>query len=193
MGKPGFRVYLEGLSDKDIGPLAKNADDYEIAYNVAPYGTFPHPYTRADAVSFIQSSRRAELNRTGYHFGIHASDTNEFIGAAGVLSIDEDVCCAIGFWIGKEHRGKGYSKEAVSLLLYFSFDYLDAREVLARTFAFNGISIKLLTGMGFERDERYTNMVPHYNGYTEEQQYRMLKKVFSERYSSILTNVQMIV
>ena len=105
----------------------------------------------------------------------------------------KEIASSLVYGCGKEYRGKGYSKEAVSLLLYFAFDYLEAREVLARTFAFNGISIKLLTGMGFGRDERYTNVVPHYNGYTEEQQYRMLKKVFSERYSSILTNVQMIV
>ncbi len=185
----GFRVYLESLSESDAGELARNANDYEIAYNAASIGAFPYPYSIEDAHAFIESAERSLADRTGYHFGVHLSDSGALIGAAGVLSVDSAAKnCSVGYWLGKEHWGKGYAKEAVMLLSAFSFKNADASTVNADVFGFNSRSVSMLGSIGFVRDPSFKEMKAHYAGYAEEFRYSMTKNSFSSSYKDVFDN-----
>ena len=78
--KEGFPVYLESLSESDVNEIAENANDYDIAYNVAEWGSFPYPYTVKDAIGFVNFAKSALLNKTEFHFVIRGAQANEFIG-----------------------------------------------------------------------------------------------------------------
>ncbi len=173
-----FRIFLEPLSADDADALSRNANDYEIAYNAASFGTFPHPYSREHALSFIEDAESSMKNGMAYHFGIRMAD-GTLIGAAGVLRIDpEDRSCRIGYWLGREHWGKGYAREAVSLLSSFCFGSLSIDKIYANVLGFNARSISLLEGLGFRKDDGPVRLIAHYDGYVEEQRYWMEKRSF---------------
>lgn len=60
--------------------------------------------------------------------------------------------CEIGYITTPGARGKGYSREAVEVLLGYLFGGLGMNKVHAQTGAFNAASIRLLESLGFARD-----------------------------------------
>lgn len=60
----------------------------------------------------------------------------------------------IGFLIGPEFHGQGYSHEAVGMLLKYLFGELRLNKVYAQTAEFNNRSLKLLSRLGFRVDGR---------------------------------------
>jgi ribosomal-protein-alanine N-acetyltransferase len=58
----------------------------------------------------------------------------------------------LGYVIAPDARGKGFAREAVSLLAGYLFRGLGLNKVHAQTAAFNESSIKLLESLGFQRD-----------------------------------------
>ncbi len=178
MQNSGFRVFLERLSASDAGALSRNANDYEIAYNAASFGAFPYPYMEEHALSFIDAANASMKSGIAYHFGIHMND-GTLIGAAGVISMDpSDKSCQIGYWIGREHWGRGYAREAVALLSSFCFRKLGVEMIYADVFGFNKRSISLLSRLGFEKEDAHTRLVAHYNGYAEEDRYKIRRESF---------------
>ncbi|MCL4379594.1 MAG: GNAT family N-acetyltransferase [Candidatus Marsarchaeota archaeon] len=156
-------MYLAIPSDSDAEEIARLANDPEIAYNVASIGEFPHPYGLNDAGMFIEMSKNAVVEKTGYHFCVYLSGSGKVAGSAGVVSLEnEKRSCEIGYWLGKEHWGRGYAKEAIILLMAFCFNSIGIETVRAKVFNFNRRSIKTLESVGFikegskDQDEIYS-------------------------------------
>lgn len=153
VGYSGFRVYLAIPTDSDAAEIARLANDPDIAYNIASIGEFPHPYDIKDASMFIEMSRSAMAEKTGYNFGVYLSGSVTFVGAAGVVNLEKEKrSCEIGYWLGKEHWGRGYAKEAIILLLAFCFGSIGMETVRAEVFNFNGRSIRALESIGFMKE-----------------------------------------
>lgn len=84
---------------------------------------------------------------------------NEFecIGRISVNYIERDYLGLngqISIWIGKNHRNKGYAKEALSQILDLMFEQgFDV--LLYNTYSFNQSSIKVAEGLGFRFIEEF--------------------------------------
>ena len=176
-----FKVYLESLSQADAEELARNANDFDIAYNAASFGEFPYPYRKEHAQNFIDYAASQAQQGAAFHFGIHLDSSGRLIGAAGVVSIDQkNRKCELGYWLGKEHWGKGYAKEAVLLLMHLSFGRLGMNRVCATTFPFNSRSIALLNSIGFKRDGVRRQSRLHYDGFMDEEEYSVLRSEYAD-------------
>lgn len=180
-----YRVYLQSLSMDDVEGIAENANDYDIAYNIADWGSFPHPYRRDDAAAFIDYAMKSYLNETEFHFGIRLKDSNKLIGVCGINNIDyKSKNCHIGYWLGKSHWGNGYAQESVELLLALAFDRMEMHRVFTSTFLFNQRSWKLLERVGFRREGTLKESSLHKEGYVDNVVYAMLnsehKKIFAK-------------
>ncbi len=174
MNKPSLSVYLSSISEWDAEEIAENANDSEIALNVAAKAEFPYPYMHEDAVRFIEKAKTGYENNQEYHFGIHLRENGELVGAVGIFNIDkESRTCEIGYWIGKNYWGKGYTKEAVSALVEFAFKKVGVDKIYANVFSFNLRSINLLLGLGFRQNPMYKRVINHYMGYAEEVRYEL--------------------
>ena len=156
-------------------------------------GEFPHPYGREDAVLFIGNAERSLAEGKEYHFAIRDSRTDELVGAAGIWGIDlEKKVCEIGCWLGKEYRGKGYSKEALALLSHFAFNRLGISKEYAKVFDFNSKSASMLDSVGFSMDEKFGEMKMHYHGPAQERRYEIIKSQFDDKYGELLNGVEVI-
>jgi RimJ/RimL family protein N-acetyltransferase len=146
----GSSVILRSLAMEDADSFAAVADEQDISDNMADLSRIPHPFTRRDAIAFIGLAISSQMDNTALNFGIIAG--NKLVGAM-VLKLDlGNRSGEIGYWIGKEHRRKGYAKEAIRLVLSFAFGSLKFNRIHAKALATNKPSINLLTGLGFARE-----------------------------------------
>jgi len=151
----GSSVYLKSLAMEDADAIQRNADDPELARDVASAGHFPHPYTMADALEFIQRAVSLYPLMTDLHLGVWATSENALVGACALRGIDlRNKRAEIGYWIGKPHWGKGYGKNAVAVMLSYGFKALELNRVYCNAFESNARSIALLRSLGFVEEGR---------------------------------------
>lgn len=60
--------------------------------------------------------------------------------------------CALGYWMGARHAGKGHMTAAVKALAPFAFETLKLRRIEAACLPRNAASIRLLEKAGFTRE-----------------------------------------
>jgi len=147
----GFRVHLETPRLDDAGEIAKNANDPEIRKNIR--ARIPDPYEIEDAMMFIEFSTDEYARGTGYHFCVHLSEEDKVVGAIAISSIDRESSQAeLGFWIGKDYRGKGYAKEAIKLAASLAFSKFLLNRIYVYVLVSNEVSIHLLGSLGFVKE-----------------------------------------
>ncbi|MGC8538056.1 MAG: GNAT family N-acetyltransferase [Candidatus Micrarchaeia archaeon] len=149
----GFSVYLESVSMHDVEGIALQANDKDIATNIAFMGSFPYPYTLENAVSFVQNAINASVVGKEFHFAIKRVEDSSLVGVCGITNIDMvNMKAEIGYWVGKRYWGNGYGKQAANLLLEIAFERLGLNRVYAGAFDFNERSMHILQDIGFTKE-----------------------------------------
>lgn len=146
-----YSVYLRSMNIGDAADIARLADDYGIAFNIANIGEFPYPYNKADAMKFIEFGIEVERSGKELHLCIINKD-EKVVGIIGLKNINRGFCAEIGYWIGKEYRRKGYCKAAVNTMLGIGFSKLNLYRVYAEVFIKNSNSLKVLKSCKFRKD-----------------------------------------
>ena len=128
----------------DAEELASIADDRSIWINVRD--RMPSPYTLADAISFLSTSSSADPET---NFAIVVD--GHVAGSIG-LTPGQDIyrlTAEIGYWIGKEWRGKGIGAEALRGLTMWAFENLPVVRLHAAVFTWNPASARVLENAGY--------------------------------------------
>ena len=147
----GLPVLLRPFRAADIPALARYANDRGIWLNLRD--RFPHPYSLADAewyVSFVESDE----GRSDVHLCLEIAGE-----AAGSISLlfKKDVSrrsAEIGYWLGREHWGKGYATAAVRALTHYGLAHFDLTRIYALIFEHNAASGRVLEKAGYTFEAR---------------------------------------
>lgn len=101
------RLTLRPLQMDDAGAIAQQANDYGVASMTL---RMPHPYAQEDAERFV-ATLEDPLAKDQVAFAIDTDDD----GLIGVLGFHRHETGApeLGYWLGRQHWGKGYATEAV--------------------------------------------------------------------------------
>lgn len=126
------RLVLRKLTVNDADAITALANDWDVAKVLA---RVPHPYTREDAVSFVDFVASENLPAWGIF-------TDQLIGVVGT----ED---HLGYWLGKEFWGKGYATEAAGAALNFHFSDVKNADIHSGHFQGNMASRHVLNKLGF--------------------------------------------
>jgi RimJ/RimL family protein N-acetyltransferase len=138
------RLILRAPEMADAADLTRLANNIKVA---AMMNGMPHPYTLADAETFI--CRAAEPGRTGCTYAVTSKQTNAFLGCAG-LTFDKDNRLLLGFWLGEPHWGCGYATEAAHALADVAFDAFRVSRLLTRCRVSNSASRRVIEKCGFQ-------------------------------------------
>ena len=125
---------------EDAPELAAAIGHQEIARNLL---RVPWPYTRAHAEEFL--SLPAEPLRP--RFLICLRDTNRIVGGIGLSGEIEP---ELGYWIARDHWGRGYATEAGRAVLALADASLRLPRIKARRALDNGGSANVLRKLGFQ-------------------------------------------
>jgi len=141
------RVAIRPVSLKDLERLVELANNRRISDNLTD--DFPHPYTREDGETFIES---ASQQKPIHRFAITAD--GKYVGNIG-LHPQSDIyakSAEIGYFVGEPYWGRGIISEAIRLIVKYGFEELDYIRIYAKVFEHNTPSMKALEKNGFVKE-----------------------------------------
>lgn len=180
------RLIIRPYHINDAQALAAAANDSKIAAHMT--NRFPSPYTLEAAISWINvvSSQLRSIQTASntkpeiLHFAICLRETDDgrnveheggiIIGGIGA-DIQHDVfrrTAELGYWLSREHWGRGYMSEAVRELVEWLFELDDGLtgvegerllRINANVFGGNDRSDKVLRQVGFELEGQLKDAV----------------------------------
>ncbi|WP_429842239.1 GNAT family N-acetyltransferase [Brevibacillus sp. FIR094] len=111
-------------------------------------------YTLEGQIDRIKSSMALKEEDRGYVFVIAEKGQDEIIGEVILSEVVRDnlQSCWIGYFLDKEHNGKGYMTEAVRLVVDYAFETLGLHRLEAGVMPHNIGSIKVLLKAGFHKE-----------------------------------------
>jgi len=146
------RLVLRAPIRGDVPDLVKLADNKAIAERLA---RLPSPYTRTDAVGFIEIfSQRADERPYAITLDEH------FIGVVG-LSFHEGRPPELGYWLGEPFWGRGFMTEAAGALVDVAQKTHHYDLIAARALADNAGSLHVLEKLGFRRKGKAKSETAH--------------------------------
>lgn len=142
----GKRIRLRQLVCNDAESIYQNARDREIGR----YTHVPYPYRVETARDFIRLARRLERRGRAVVFGIEELETGKIIGIMNYFRIDRiNRSAELGYWLGKKHWRKGFTLEALNLIIGWMFREQKLVRITARVWRPNIASARLLEKAGF--------------------------------------------
>jgi RimJ/RimL family protein N-acetyltransferase len=138
------RCEIRSFHPHDADSLALHANNRKIWLNLRD--RFPHPYSRRDAVTFLDHTRR-ESPESSFAIVVDGAA----VGAIGFVQQPdvERVSAEIGYWIGEPFWGRGIATEALTALTEYAIRTHDLTRVFALPFAHNAASCRVLEKAGY--------------------------------------------
>ena len=143
----GERVALRPLEPEEQGQIQRWAFESDLLTQ-----TCHPPVVRSIAHTVHERARRRPEPTRG-SFAVIMRGTGTLIGRVTYYELNfRNRSAEIGYLLAPAARGKGFAREAVSLLLGYLFDGLGLNKVYAQTASINNASTKLLEALRFHRD-----------------------------------------
>jgi len=140
-------VRVRSWRKDDLKALLRHANNAKIAANLRDQ--FPHPYTRRDAIDFLDY---AQMQEPECSFAIELKD--EAVGGVGFL-LGRDVArrsAEMGYWLSEQYWGRGIATRVVTAMSEWALDNYNLTRVFAQAFEHNAASIRVLEKASFERE-----------------------------------------
>jgi RimJ/RimL family protein N-acetyltransferase len=140
------RLILRPVMPSDAEAIAVKINDFDIAKNLA---RVPHPYTLADAHSFLDWLAGCKTLSAFRVIALRSSPEQ----LAGLISYEWAASkqnVELGYWLVKERWGFGYMSEAAQAMVQHAFDVAGVDEMVSCYFDSNPASGKVLRRAGFE-------------------------------------------
>ena len=167
------RLWIRRFKDCDLAPFMAYRNDPEVAR----YQSWDS-LDEQEAKAFIREAGSAQPGVPGEWFGfaIESKETQDLIGECALRVEEEEPYRAeIGFTLAREHQGRGFASEVVSLLLDYTFDTLGLHRVVAIADCRNAPSWALLERVGMRREGHFIENVWFKGGWADEYLYAVLK------------------
>ena len=133
------RLHLRPLCLEDVDPCAGYMNNYEVSKWLS---RAPFPYTREDALGFINSV----TDQSSPVWAITNGDG--FMGTIGLHELDTG-SIEMGYWLAQEFWGNGYVSEAALAVVTDYFATWGKDELISGYYVGNNKSQAILTKLGF--------------------------------------------
>lgn len=158
-GAPGMEIVLSRcrlrpFRDGDQASIVRYANNRRLWLNLRD--AFPHPYTRADADTWV---RRVAGHEPPTQCAIEVG--GEAVGSIG-LTLQEDVhrrSGEIGYWLGEPFWGRRLMSEAVPAFTAYALTTFDVCRLYATVFEWNPASARVLAKAGYALEGRLRKSV----------------------------------
>lgn len=141
-----FNLQLREWRLSDAKDLVSAINNKEILNNLRD--GIPYPYTKRDALEFINAMRAAD-NNCVFAFAVTVDD--RAVGSISVLrqSNIHFRTAELGYYLSGKYHGKGIMTEAVREICEYVFNNSDIIRIFAEPFADNAASCRVLEKCGF--------------------------------------------
>lgn len=126
---------------RDSDAIVRICGDAEIAGRLA---RVPHPYGATDAAFFLDHVVPYE-----WVWAITLDGDDTLIGVVGLTPEDDPASAELGYWLGREHWGRGIIPRAARAVVAYGFGTLGLSTITSGYFEGNPASGRVLTKLGF--------------------------------------------
>lgn len=117
--------------------------------------SIPYPYTLEHAHEFLQMRAKDDASGDSYVWAITNGVTGELMGAIGLHDVKPDRGRAeLGYWLGEEFRGAGYTTEAARRVVSWSFETGQFNRIQATFVPGNEPSRGVMQKIGMQEEGR---------------------------------------
>ncbi|MEM9540305.1 MAG: GNAT family N-acetyltransferase [Cyanobacteria bacterium P01_E01_bin.42] len=115
--------------------------------------SIPHPYSLSQAEAWIASHPHEFAEGKAVHFAIECKESQQLIGAIALRDIEREHCQGeLGYWLGVEFWGRGYTSEAAKMAIAYGFEVLLLHRIYAYHMARNPASGRVLQKLGMRQE-----------------------------------------
>jgi RimJ/RimL family protein N-acetyltransferase len=172
------RLLLRSLEREDVPALVLLAGAKEIAATTL---NIPHPYTEADALTFLAKASEDFRGGRSVSFAISIPPGREVCGGIGLVLADAHKHAELGYWIGAPYWGKGYATEAARAVVEFGFGTLHLNRIFAHHFAGNTGSQKVLEKIGMRHEGQFRQHIRKWDQFIDIENYGLLAEEYRSR------------
>ena len=143
----GNHINLRGLKLEDLAFLYAVEND-ESLWELSQIQT---PFSKDVLQKYLETAQNdiKELKQLRL---VITSKTNEPLGFIDLFDFDTlNKHAGVSIVLTEAHRGKGYGKDALSLLMEYSFNHLGLHQLYSNVLEDNSVSIRLFESLGFEK------------------------------------------
>ena len=149
------RLVLRAFTADDMAGLFELLGDEQTCLDDGAY----HAYPSMDDPGFLSDA--AFLTKSEEHCAVTLRDTGRTVGLVHIMPSDRGPDAAeLGYVIGKNHRRRGYAKEAVQAVIDELFSG-SIRTIVCTCYEYNAASSKTLESLGFAYECRIENSCDH--------------------------------
>jgi RimJ/RimL family protein N-acetyltransferase len=135
------RLHLRSPVEQDADAIISIAGDWEVARRLA---RVPHPYTDADLRFFFNQVLPNEPT-----WAISWRQTSRLIGIMGLTPAPDGRSAELGYYIARNHWGRGVATEAALAITRAGFESFGYRKLTSGYHADNPASGRVLAKLGF--------------------------------------------
>ncbi|MFZ1685573.1 MAG: GNAT family N-acetyltransferase [Candidatus Zixiibacteriota bacterium] len=169
------RFVFQPVKSSDAAVLVRHLRDIRITR----YTYIPHPYTVSHARQFVRRAQRLRRLGKGVILNIVDRESNQIIGAIGVMSIDwTNRKTEFGYWLAREYWGKGVMTEATRLFVKYAFETLKLERLYAHVFSPNIASQRVVEKIGFRLEGIIRRANLHRGRWLDSHLYSMLRSEY---------------
>ncbi|MGV3489184.1 MAG: GNAT family N-acetyltransferase [Tuberibacillus sp.] len=150
-GKEIYLRFLEINDAPDVAAYRQRNRDFFRDYLVSQ----PEEFYSVDFQAELIKNGLAQMeNDQKYAFGVFLKETDELIGLLSLTEVVRDAiqACWLGYSLDQAYNGRGYTTEAVRLVVEYAFNNLQLHRVEAGVMPHNIRSIRVLEKAGFEKE-----------------------------------------
>ena len=144
----GERIRLRAFEAGDLDAEHAFVNDYDTLLDMM--GGIPFPSSMGDEQQWL--NQQTSYTRGEYQFAVEDAE-GYLVGRCGVTRLDwKNRVGELAIMIGAPYRGKGYGREAMTLLCDFCFQEMNLHKLKVSVLAFNEAAIRCYEGCGFVRE-----------------------------------------
>ena len=168
----GTNIYLRALEPEDLEFVYQIENDESI-WNVSNTQT---PYSKFLIRQYLENAHQDIYEAKQLRLAICKNDTFEAVGLIDLFDFDPvNNRAGIGILIQNEtNRGNGIGKEALGLLIDYSFNKLQLHQLYANIGMDNEASLNLFTTFGFQKIGVKKDWIYHNNAFHDESLFQLI-------------------
>lgn len=145
-----LRLRLRPMDANDAEQLTRLLRDPEISKWT---NSIPFPYSLDDAKSYLATQKPTDGLPTSFVWGMVEKHSNTLMGTMGFHDLHfERGRAELGYWIGKDFRGHGYTSEAARRVLSWAFEDAEFDRIQATYMPGNEASAAVMRNIGMQEE-----------------------------------------
>ncbi|MCP3032279.1 GNAT family N-acetyltransferase [Halobacillus sp. A1] len=152
--KKGKSIYIRMFQPADARALLALQEENRTFFERASMPRKDEFYTMDRQLEKVQEYEERSREDQEYNFGIFTKESNRLVGTINLFQVMRGALQSafVGYFLDEKHNGRGFTTEAVKLIVDYAFAELQLHRIEAGVMPHNSGSMRVLEKAGFHKE-----------------------------------------